>query len=842
MKRTFFLTIIMLLCSWAYAETILVDVNGTGDFTSISEAIAQASDGDEIVVLDGIYTGESNREMGWDGAVKHLIVRSQNGPENCIIDCEDQGRAFYFNYSNQTRDDVIEGFTIENGNAGRHGGGIFCTAGSIIVRNCIIRHCIAGTGNAARGCGGAIFFNDGADGIIENCLLEYNVADATDFAGGGAIGLHHTQNTPGDYPIVRNNIIRYNEAWHDYMGGGGGITIYYSDALVENNLFYGNTTDDHGGGVYCLCSNAPVIRNNIIVNNSSTHYAPTGGGIGVVYSNPIIYNNIVASNDDYGIYSTTNALQINNNDVWNNTAGNYYGCSAGTGCISEDPMFVAPTDFVFTLSSDSPCIDAGSDENIGYPFCELDLLGNPRFVDGNLDSVVGIDMGCYEFQPEEDDVVVDIYAGQVFADAGSTATVPITCVIPDELNIQAFEIVVNGFGTEATPVDVMFTDSMPDANNWITEWNLEGDDLYIACAGSTPINGEGLLANIVFDIPSTPELNVVDVTFGPVTVNTGIVPVVSHPGRILVGLEDMFGDVDMNGDVQAWDASLILQYLTGQVDFDEIQMVIADASFDGEITSLDATLILKYVVGAITELPYEVLDGEFDASAEILGEDVTISGSSYIEVPFTLANVDNVYACSWTFTYDASLLAFESIEYPGMSFNSIEYSGDNGIVHVSCSSSSPINVEEATIVLNFSSSVSGLSDTYTNVYFQSAKWNEMELVEDPAVTEVYIDYLGSDDPSAPGYTTALNACYPNPFNPETTVSFSLENAGHACVEIYNTRGQKITTLVDENLTSGAHSYIWDGTDARRKPVASGLYLIRMTSAGKSFTRKAMLMK
>jgi hypothetical protein len=84
--------------------------------------------------------------------------------------------------------------------------------------------------------------------------------------------------------------------------------------------------------------------------------------------------------------------------------------------------------------------------------------------------------------------------------------------------------------------------------------------------------------------------------------------------------------------------------------------------------------------------------------------------------------------------------------------------------------------------------------------------------------------------------------YPNPFNPSTTIEYSIPSAGKAKLCVYNIRGQKVTTLFDGTAEKGVHRLVWDGRDGSGRSVASGIYLIHLESAGKSSIRKAMLMK
>lgn len=84
--------------------------------------------------------------------------------------------------------------------------------------------------------------------------------------------------------------------------------------------------------------------------------------------------------------------------------------------------------------------------------------------------------------------------------------------------------------------------------------------------------------------------------------------------------------------------------------------------------------------------------------------------------------------------------------------------------------------------------------------------------------------------------------YPNPFNPETTISFSIPKYSKVELSIYNTKGQKVKTLANENLQSGYHEVIWKGKDENGKPVSSGIYFYKMETDKFSEVKKALLLK
>jgi hypothetical protein len=86
------------------------------------------------------------------------------------------------------------------------------------------------------------------------------------------------------------------------------------------------------------------------------------------------------------------------------------------------------------------------------------------------------------------------------------------------------------------------------------------------------------------------------------------------------------------------------------------------------------------------------------------------------------------------------------------------------------------------------------------------------------------------------------ANYPNPFNPETTISYSIPQNGGVVMNIYNLRGQLVKHLLHENQTAGIHSLTWNGKNDNNNPVASGVYFCRISSDGKQQTRKMLLLK
>ncbi|MDP8232597.1 MAG: choice-of-anchor J domain-containing protein, partial [Candidatus Zophobacter franzmannii] len=90
--------------------------------------------------------------------------------------------------------------------------------------------------------------------------------------------------------------------------------------------------------------------------------------------------------------------------------------------------------------------------------------------------------------------------------------------------------------------------------------------------------------------------------------------------------------------------------------------------------------------------------------------------------------------------------------------------------------------------------------------------------------------------------TRLRSNYPNPFNPETTISFDLKDNSDVIIDVYNVKGQRIATVVDRAFSAGSHSVVWNGEDYNGSTASSGVYFYKMQSGTYTKTKKMILMK
>ena len=115
--------------------------------------------------------------------------------------------------------------------------------------------------------------------------------------------------------------------------------------------------------------------------------------------------------------------------------------------------------------------------------------------------------------------------------------------------------------------------------------------------------------------------------------------------------------------------------------------------------------------------------------------------------------------------------------------------------------------------------------------------------EESEIVEIDYTHTSTNSPENIVPVTKLNGNYPNPFNPITTISFSVSHMpSFVNIEIYNLKGQKVKTLINEQLAAGQHSVIWKGKDDSNKSVSSGIYFYRMKSENYILSKKMILLK
>jgi hypothetical protein len=378
-----------------------VRADGSGDQPDIQTAINTAADGDEIVLADGRFAGDGNRDLDFRG--KEITIRSQSGdPLQCIIDCEgsvaEPHRAFRF-HTGETRASVVRGITIENGHTPDEGGAVRCerkTAPTFRNVNFVANDSRAVFATVAspwfdrcyfaNNPGGAITCSDsssmkvtwtgfnnnqvqGSGGAVEVFISAVELVDCQ-FSGNGASvdgGSVYASGSP-EIP-AKLTLTRCSVQGSSASSDGGALNARRTDLNLEACEFVTNQAGDEGGAVYMDSQTRGFIVNSLFANNTASDGAALMWGFETTTT---VENSIVVSSEG-GSPVACNAAGATPrficSDIYGNEAGDWTGCIASQaaldGNFSADPLFCEVPLGDFTVREDSPCAPTGPCGQVG---------------------------------------------------------------------------------------------------------------------------------------------------------------------------------------------------------------------------------------------------------------------------------------------------------------------------------------------------------------------------------------------------------------------------------------------------------------------------------------------
>jgi formylglycine-generating enzyme required for sulfatase activity len=327
------------------------DYAGTGQvtapFATIQKGISHAQEGDTVLVAAGTYTGEGNRNSDLMG--KAINVKSVSGPQSTILDLE-QNRSFVARFGESLKT-IIDGFTILNGYAstGQDWGGIGIISisgdSSLTIKNCIF------TNNKVE----VSFFTARANiledhsksgSVIENCLFYGNICRGGYWMNTSYSNVIYGRLSKVSFVTVCDNrlessVVVYRNYDGEYITvwvpGGLSVSLWEKNGSLTNSIIIDN------GNKEISCAYSPI----------TPTYNLTDGAISDPTSNVQVY--------------TTGYTQLN-------------------------PLFVNPQDGDFSLSLDSPAIDAGDP-------AVLDPDGTNSDIGFNMSRIVGWGQAISAFSP-----------------------------------------------------------------------------------------------------------------------------------------------------------------------------------------------------------------------------------------------------------------------------------------------------------------------------------------------------------------------------------------------------------------------------------------------------------
>ena len=310
------ITLTYILCLFCISNTSLAAIiNVSPEKLTIQEGIDLSESGDTVLAADGVYKGVGNVNIDFRG--KKITVKSENGPEATVIDCEATPNTRGFIFQNEeTEDSVLDGFTIKNG-IHDVGGGIYCNYGSPTIKNCNIVWNKAVRNGPETGRGGGIYcFN--SDTKIIDCKIAKNGSGSgvyfegefardgivlretlsqpsiigsvvSENTGAGILCFHSVGVEIRDCTVTKNSgrgiVCNFFSRGGTHISNsvishntGGGVECSETSILKVTNCLIKNNTAKYGAGIYCSPTSEMEVSDCIIVENIATE---NGGGISV---------------------------------------------------------------------------------------------------------------------------------------------------------------------------------------------------------------------------------------------------------------------------------------------------------------------------------------------------------------------------------------------------------------------------------------------------------------------------------------------------------------------------------------------------------------------------------
>jgi len=384
--------------------------------------------------------------------------------------------------------------------------------------------------------------------------------------------------------------------------------------------------------------------------------------------------------------------------------------------------------------------------------------------------------------------------------------------------------------------DVLSTTGIVKAGTQTDAWNssynivLDGSlgTLHVGLATDTlSAPGNGVLLFLAFEVsPSVPPGHSSPLHFAEAMLNERMG--IAQDGMVVLGT---VGDVSLNGQVTAFDASVILRFRVGSTggwEYPGLDPGVADVDRSGEVTSLDAVYILQFVVGMIPQLPVppEFLLFKPMAATRSIWLGTSEPSDDGLLVPIYVDDLTGILAGELRFSFaGAAIGVVPSEQTTDYLFASHASEGEARVAFAGATSGSGMGVLG-----------------YLRIDVPYAEFDAGALrLEGVVLNDGGMGAEVTEDRGSPaGYRLSQNR--PNPFNPHTSIRYLLPVSERVVLSVYNVQGQLVRTLVNAFQSAGTYTVTWDGRDGAGRNLANGTYMYRMIAGEYRSVRKSLLLK
>jgi hypothetical protein len=815
------------------------------DFSRIGDALPSLEAGDTLIVRKGVYSPSTNGEV-FPLLLRNGVSMIGENMSLCILDAEGGHRVVDCRNIRSLLTCLVN-LTLRGGKEeDSRGAGIAISGNArLIIRNCRF------TDNHSVLPGGAISV-DGSSGIsIENCLIDSNTTEMW----GGGIYLYQSSPTLSNTVIASNNAtrgggvacfktsspvvtgckvesnmastlgggidcfdnssprldectLRYNSAFK-----GGGLHLQEgSESIVEDSRFFRNSAQ-YGGGVFSANTGATVFKRNVFEENQAGRAGESIGGGGGLY-----------------FYGASEAL-IDSNVIVHNRAGDEQGSlgyGGGIKCAEGAAPVITRSIIHYNIANDegggiwlnrkcSASIESNDIQynTAGFPRAEPYGVGGGIFVNNGYAYVANNTISNNLAYVQAGGLFVQSaypcdHPGKVFCqivensityntsyhDGGGIATSE--CDSSTYIrNTISHNLALHGGGG----IQAVFNSKAHIAENLIedNECGTAGGGAIFINRGSRPtIHGNVIRYNAAGEQPGG-GIECLERTSTIITENLFL----NNSGRT-------------GGAIHARDS--VYAIINRNTFIDNSSNVAGDAFLSYGIQSFFDISNNIFLEGGIGERNTIVLGSE---TAAMIENNIIVN--KFAQEPFRIQNQRQSlvrYNCFWNEEGDTTSMV-------GTLYNIFADPGfiDPLVLDFNLRSDSPcIDAGNPESLPDPDSTISDIGRFH---YDQRTG----------------IDNL-PDEPGMRIVSASLNQNYPNPFNPSTLISFTLEDHDLSSVDlkIYDARGHCVRELLSDNLASGVHQILWDGTDNLGARVASGIYFCRLRTHNAESSIKMILTK
>ncbi|HOF61404.1 MAG TPA: FlgD immunoglobulin-like domain containing protein [Candidatus Latescibacteria bacterium] len=604
---------------------------------------------------------------------------------------------------------------------------------------------------------------------------------------------------------------------------GGGLFVNVARVGVSHSVISGNSAAMRGGGLYITDPASHVTLTNCCITDNATSPGSSnhGGGAYIYGSTVLLKHTLIAGNsaggEGGGLYVFgQSAVNVTQCTLVDNNAGEVrtgaIGCGNGaeitlnSNIVWNSGGIPAPDTCHVTYTAIEP----------GYPG-EGNAAADPLFVNAAAgDYRLGsgspcintadpalpadpdgtrADMGAYAYVNPSAELILP----QVIAHAGTTVPFPITARVADAFGADM------AFLLDAGLVESIRVISTAWGETDTTSLAVSGDTVRVSISSAekrTIVND--VLAELSITLRMDAAVCTVPVMWVPELTDVNEEPATLRDGSLEIRAL-LYGDVTGDGSLTGLDAAEMLKYRVRLRP--TINLTLADVTGNGDVSHLDAALVL-----------YKILHPEY--VFPVLGGFVPRPSRGEPRELFFQRD-----GRSW------ALMVDDGAGIRG------------GELAIRSSGLRTVTAPEGLVFAN-------LTDGLFAIAFARGNGSGTLLLRMETVDGIAPEIVTAslDEGAIPvvwrgaGAALLLAPNSPNPFNPSTTITFSLPEPGNARLEIYSADGRLVRVLMNGASEAVVHRVTWDGRDTEGRDAASGIYLCRLTCRSETLVRRMVLVR